>query len=169
MVRTKWTERFFTFDFPEGWIFNILERLQGTEARIKSMTDDLTSSQLQFRNDGWSIQEHVGHLLDLEALHEGRIDDFLNRKEILRAADMQNLKTGEANHNQRNFADIISEFHVSRSRFIKRLSELDDDTSHFRSLHPRLKVMVRPVDIAYFTAEHDDHHLATMRTLLNSL
>lgn len=30
MQRTKWTERKFTFDFPEGWLSNILERLRGT-------------------------------------------------------------------------------------------------------------------------------------------
>jgi hypothetical protein len=29
--------------------------------------------------------------------------------------------------------------------------------------------MMRPVDMAYFTAEHDDHHLASMRTLIEKI
>jgi len=26
---------------------------------------------------------------------------------------------------------------------------------------------MRPIDVAFFTAEHDDHHLATVREILN--
>ncbi|MFT4669296.1 MAG: hypothetical protein ACI9M9_001964 [Flavobacteriaceae bacterium] len=29
-------------------------------------------------------------------------------------------------------------------------------------MHPRLKVLMRPVDLLFFVAEHDDHHLATI-------
>jgi len=37
MQRAKWTDRKFTFDFPEGWLADILERLRGTEIRIQDM------------------------------------------------------------------------------------------------------------------------------------
>src|SRR5687768_15243098 len=98
MDRTKWTERKFTFDFPDGWIFNIIERLKGTTARLYWITATLSEEELTARPNGkWSIKEHIGHLTDLEELHEGRIDDFLARKEILRAADMSNAKTESAN------------------------------------------------------------------------
>lgn len=46
--RTKWTERKFTFDFPEGWLSNILERLRGTTPRIADMVLGLTEKQLSF-------------------------------------------------------------------------------------------------------------------------
>lgn len=169
MIRTKWTERKFSFDFPEGWIFNIMERLRGTIPRMTWMTFSLEEEDLVLKPEGkWSIKEHIGHLIDLEELHEGRIDDFLARKEILRAADMTNERTAQANHNERKLEELLSTFSMQRNRFISRLHELDEETSNFRSLHPRLQVMMRPVDVAYFTAEHDDHHLASMRTIVNA-
>ncbi|HET9486764.1 MAG TPA: hypothetical protein VFO54_04995, partial [Chryseosolibacter sp.] len=36
---------------------------------------------------------------------------------------------------------------------------LSDGECAMTSLHPRLNVMMNPVDLAYFDAEHDDHHL----------
>ena len=168
MTRTKWIERKFTFDFPEGWIFNIMERLRGTVPRITWLTFPLDEDVLTLKPDSkWSIKEHIGHLIDLEELHEGRIDDFMTRKEILRAADMTNIKTAQANHNERRLEELLSEFSIQRTRFISRLADLDEETTHFSSLHPRLQVMMRPVDMAFFTAEHDDHHLASMREVLN--
>ncbi|MCE3225647.1 MAG: DinB family protein [Bacteroidetes bacterium] len=167
MQRTKWTDRKFGLDIPEGWLPDIIERLYGTEIRIKAMTASLNDQQLSKKNgDAWSIKEHIGHLNDLEELHEGRIDDFLARKEMLRAADMQNVKTNQANHNKKSLDQLIKEFKSNRDRFISRLQKLDDETQQFKSMHPRLKVFMRPVDMAFFTAEHDDHHLASIRELL---
>lgn len=168
MKRTKWIDRTFSFDIPEGWIFNILERLNGTCARINEMTRNLTDDEASFRPTGkWSIKEHIGHLSDLEFLHLQRLEDFGARKEILSAADMGNAKTLEANHNEKDLTMLISDFSVVRSDLIKRFENMNDETMHFKSLHPRLKVMVKPVDIAFFIAEHDDHHLADIREILN--
>lgn len=167
--RTKWTERKFTFDFPEGWLSNILERLRGTTPRIADMVLGLTEEQLSFHPEGkWSIKEHIGHLADLEDLHDGRLDDFLQGKEILRAADMANTTTYEADHNTKNITDLIADFKTKRTAYIKRIESLDDKILKFKSSHPRLQTLVRPVDMAYFTAEHDDHHLADMREILNN-
>src|SRR5687768_12140372 len=167
MTRTKWIDRKFTFDFPEGWLFNIIERLRGTTARLYWISASLTEEQLIYQPDGkWSIKEHIGHLSDLEELHEGRIDDFLERKEILRAADMSNAKTESSNHNDKSLEELLSDFTRKRNQFVFRLKDLEDDTLTFTSKHPRLQVLMRPVDMAYFTAEHDDHHLASMRELI---
>jgi hypothetical protein len=167
MERTPWVERTFTFDLPAGWLADVLERLRGTPVRIAAMIDGLPTEHLTRRTNGaWSIQEHVGHLLDLEDLHDGRITDFLDRKEVLRAADMSNATTNAANHNDADIATLLLDFQQRRQELIRHLAALDDETQHFSALHPRLKVQVRPIDIAFFTAEHDDHHLATMRSLL---
>jgi hypothetical protein len=168
MQRTKWTERKFSFDFPVGWLPNILTRLRGTVARLNEMTLSLNDEDTSFKPAGkWSIKENIGHLSDLEELHEGRIDDFLAQKEILRAADMSNAKTFAADHNKKSMEQLIKEFSEKRKRFIARLEQLDDKTQNFKSLHPRLQVMMRPADVAYFTAEHDDHHLADIHEILS--
>ena len=170
MQQAKWTDRKFAFEYPDGWMPDILERLRGTHLRIQGFIRDVAHEQLIRSSNGkWSIQEHIGHLSDLEEIHDGRIDDFLQRKKILRAADMSNTKTNEAHHNERDVKDLLNEFDEKRNHFIQRLESLDAETLSGKALHPRLQVLMRPVDLAFFTAEHDDHHLASMRELKNML
>jgi hypothetical protein len=170
MQRTKWTDRKFSFDFPEGWMLNILERLKGTGARINGLIINLSDEELSSKPNGkWSIKEQVGHLSDLEELHDGRINDFIMRNEILRAADMSNAKTYEAKHNERSITELLEEFKNKRNLFASRLEKLDDETQSFKALHPRLQLKMRPVDMAFFTAEHDDHHLASIREILKQI
>ena len=60
MERTKWIERVFSFDFPEGILPNIIERLQGTELRLIEMTKGISEDDATFKPDGkWSIKEQV--------------------------------------------------------------------------------------------------------------
>jgi hypothetical protein len=48
------------------------------------------------------------------------------------------------------------------------LLSLTDEQLERAALHPRLKTPMRIVDLAYFVAEHDDHHLARVRELMQS-
>jgi hypothetical protein len=167
MLRTRWTERKFSFDFPEGILPNIIERLAGTTARLKELVMQLSEAEAAEKlATAWSIKEHIGHLGDLEELHDGRITDFLLRKPSLRAADMSNRKTYQSNHNKKSNEQLILEFSTRRNHFVKRLQLLDDELQCCKCMHPRLKILMRPVDVAYFTAEHDDHHLASIRELI---
>jgi uncharacterized damage-inducible protein DinB len=117
----------------------------------------------------WSVQEHAGHLLDLEELHIGRLDDFAEGRETLRAADMKNSKTYEANHNEARLGDILSAFRATRMEFVARIEGLDEDAVKKSALHPRLQVPMRLVDLVYFAAEHDDHHLASITIVAREL
>ena len=166
MERTKWVDRRFTFDAPEGWIYNILERLHGTPARIAEIVKGVAEDKLRNKPGGkWSIKEHIGHLYDLEALHEGRIYDFVMNQDTLRAADMSNAQTEASNHNNRSVDKLIHMFTERRLKLIERFISLDDATQMRKAMHPRLQVLMRPIDVAYFTAEHDDHHLRSIREL----
>lgn len=165
MPTLKWTARSFDFVFPAEMFPFILERLYGTAARITEITEFLSETQLTFKaGDTWSIKEHIGHLADLDELHEGRIDDYTNGLTVLRAADMQNKKTCEAHHNEKNIAVLIENFRKGRLHFIERLLKLDPQQT---AQHPRLQKPMRVVDMAFFVAEHDDHHLAIVRELIN--
>lgn len=145
---------------------NIVERLRGTPARLEDRVREL-SRELLTRRDGdkWSIQEHVGHLLDLGSLDLARLDDFEAERDILQAADLQNRKTYEANHNARSIESILEEFRGERSEFVRRLGGYDEAFITRAALHPRLTKM-RVIDFAYFVAEHDDHHFARITELL---
>jgi hypothetical protein len=49
--------------------------------------------------------------------------------------------------------------------FVRRLEALTDEEVAATALHPRLRQQMRVIDMAYFVAEHDDHHLATINEL----
>ncbi|MEP1096156.1 MAG: DinB family protein [Cyclobacteriaceae bacterium] len=167
MERTKWIERSFNFDFPEGILPNIIERLRGTAPRMQAMTDGMTDAQLSERfNEKWSIKEQIGHLVDLEDLHISRLEQMIARKPELTAADMANKKTEQASHNEKTIELLIEGFTSKRNAFVDLLESMDDETQRFSSLHPRLNIRMRPIDVAYFTAEHDDHHLASVREII---
>jgi hypothetical protein len=167
--RIKWIDRKFEFNQPAGLFPMTLERLRGAPIRLSHFTGNLPKTVLT-KKDGkaWSIQEHVGHLIDLEELHEGRIDDFLAGKTTLRAADMQNVKTNEANHNNADIKDLLYKFTRLRTNYIDRLEGLDEAILLRTSIHPRLNIPMRPVDMALFTAEHDDQHIAIIHELLSA-
>lgn len=166
----RWTDRRFTFDLPEALFPVVVERLRGTPARIEDKVRALSPTLLTKRDgDAWSIQEHIGHLLDLDELHSGRLDDFLAGAPVLRPADVKNPQTWEAHYNERPLAEILQAFRRERERFVARLDAWDPSLISRTSLHPRLKQPMRVLDMAFFTAEHDDHHLARMTELARKL
>jgi hypothetical protein len=121
------------------------------------------------RRDGsaWSAQEHAGHLSDLDDLHEKRLDQYIANMSILSPADMSNKKTNLANHNEKDIKEVLSQFHEARDSFMKKLEGIDDMVITRIAIHPRLNTEMRLVDMLYFMAEHDDHHLAIIRCLIN--
>ena len=162
----NWFDRQFTFDFPTGLFPCVLERLRGTPARLDELVNPLPGSVLAVRiNNGWSIQEHAGHLLDLEVLGEQRLVDYQNGASVLTAADLTNRKTNEANHNSASIRSILKEFRSTRNRLVGALEKLNEEDAGRTALHPRLNIPMRVIDWCYFVAEHDDHHLATIRAL----
>lgn len=165
--RIPWIERRFDFNFPAALHSEILERLRGTPARIAALVDSLAADVLTARNGNpWSIQENVGHLVTVEDLWLGRLDDYAKGAPELRAADMTNRKTHEAGHNDRPFEAVLTAFRRVRSTLVDRLERLAPDQFAQSALHPRLKQPMRVVDMMLFIAEHDDYHLARITELM---
>jgi uncharacterized damage-inducible protein DinB len=166
--RAEWFTRKFSFDFLPVWMYpNVVERVRGTPARLEDLTRALPHEILTRREDDkWSIQEHAGHLLDLEPLGMNRLDDYEAGRETLHAADMENRKTHEANHNAETIENILAAFRAERMEFVRRLDEYDEAFVQRIALHPRLKKEIRVLDLVYFIAEHDDHHLSRISELI---
>jgi uncharacterized damage-inducible protein DinB len=166
----RWFDRKFTFDLSVKMYPNVVERLRGTPARLEERVRPL-SKEVLTRRDGkaWSIQEHTGHLWDLEALGDGRLDEFEAGAKDLRPADLENRKTHEANHNANDIGKILKEFRAARARMVARLDGYDEAFIERTALHPRLRQPMRVVDLAFFMAEHDDHHLAVISRLIRLL
>ena len=149
---------------------SIIERLEGTPVRVKEKLKQIHTSLYKIKpDDKWSILEHVGHLVDLEPLWQGRLDDILDGKEELRPTDLQNTKTTEANHNGKQVVHLLSEFSSIREITVDKLKNLKEEEVFLSALHPRLKTPMRTIDLFTFVAEHDDHHLAKITELSRSI
>jgi uncharacterized damage-inducible protein DinB len=167
MTRTAWFERRFHFQLPPENHHDVVVRLMGTPLRVRELCRGLARPRATARCDGaWSIQENVGHLLDLEPLWTGRIDDLLGGAAVLRAADLQNRATHEAHHNDRELPALLEAFANARAAFMQRLRGLAATDFARSARHPRLDQPMRMIDHCVFVAEHDDHHLGRILQLL---
>jgi len=168
MGKWAWTGRKFSFDYPTTKWPDLLERVRGTPARIEERVRGLSKDVLTRRENGkgWSIQESIGHLIDLEDIHLRRIEEILAGKAVLVAADMSNRKTHEADHNAKDIRALLTELRAERASLVAQFEALSEADWGKSALHPRLQQPMRIVDIAYFTAEHDDYHLARVGELI---
>ena len=138
MTKWAWTERKFNFDYPSTKWPDLLERVRGTPARIEERVRGLSKDILTRRRDGkgWSIQENIGHLLDLEDIHLQRIEEILGGKAVLVAADMSNLKTHEADHNAKDIRTLCAELRSERAILVAQFDRLGESDWARASLHP---------------------------------
>ena len=97
----------------------------------------------------------------------GRLDDFEAGFDTLRAADLGNKKTYQAGHNADALAHILFEFREERAKLLRRFDSYDEAFACKSAWHPRLGKPMRVIDLAYFHAEHDDHHLAQITELIH--
>lgn len=165
-----WFDRKFTFENQSVSFEGLIERLSFTSLRIESKIKNLSERELSLSIDNkWSIKENIGHLNDLESLWYGRVYDIVSGKEIIREADLKNIKTHEAKHNDIPLKRLLQEFTSNRSKFVNSCKRNQEIAFSKSGLHPRLKKEMRIIDLMYFIAEHDDHHLATISYIVDTM
>jgi DinB superfamily len=173
-----WSERTFVYTRPLADVTVLIARVNGTSARledsirgieeriVKSRTPSVATTENLRPPLRWSPLDHAGHLLDVDELHSQRIKDFLNDKETLSPADPGNSKTEEEHYNRQPVDPILQRFRVGRSTMTNVLFGLPESAFEKRSKHPRTSEPIRLLDYVELIAEHDDHHLATIRELI---
>lgn len=166
MIRELWFERSFDFTLPVERFPSLIERLRGTPARLEERTRALPVAVLTaLHKDRWSVQENIGHLVDLEPLWLRRARQIFANESELAPTDLANRRTHEANHNARRLDDLLAEFRDLRGQFVALLLSADRATLERTALHPRLRTPLRLIDLMLFVADHDDHHLAAISEL----
>jgi uncharacterized damage-inducible protein DinB len=165
--QTPWFERKFNFSHTENIFPHIVERLRAAPERLREKVKLLPHEQLHAKPNGvWSVKENIGHLHDLEPLWMGRLEDILSGQTFLRATDLANAKTTQANHNAKKLSELLQEFEQARVATVARLELLSEKEIYLTALHPRLQTPMRTMDLFLFVAEHDDHHLSTVSQLI---
>ena len=166
MKKLAWFDRKFTFGMPVGMLPFFLERLAGTHARIEKKvagySDDILSNKL---NGKWSVKENIAHLAEVDEIALKRIDEMVKGISPMSPAVIQ---PGQ-DYNARSIQDVVSFFRKNRETNINRYRTLREEDLSKASLHPRLNVKMNPVDLAWFDAEHDDHHLVRITEILQSM
>jgi len=168
MIPIPWSQRVFDYGRSLDELPVLLERVQGTTARLSNLLARQPMAKLLHREEGkWSAMEHLGHLLALQERFEPRVDDFQQRLPKLCVINLQDQDPFIQGQRSRSLGDVLEEFRLKRLRFAYRV-----ETLHHRSLvhaayHQCQARAMRPMDMLLWIAEHDDHHLAIVRDLLN--
>ncbi|HUQ97274.1 MAG TPA: DinB family protein [Chitinophagaceae bacterium] len=165
-TQTPWWQRTFHFDFPVELFPVLFSRLEGTIFRLHHLLANADEEQCSISKKGWSIKQHVGHLADVEPMWWQRLTDMLTGQTYLTEGDSSNAKTELANHNENSLEVLANQFLVARQKLLETIYPFNADQLFQTAIHPRLLKQIRLIDLLFLIAEHDDHHLATISTLL---
>jgi uncharacterized damage-inducible protein DinB len=166
MTQTPWFQRSFPPITDDGLMPAIIERLDGTAARLRHKLSDPSIIFAPSKDGLWSIKKEVGHLIDLEPLWYGRMVQIINGEKELIVADLANTRTHETDHDSIEIHDLIDHFNLERKKLVAVLKNISDDALNHAGIHPRLGTPMKAIDLAYFVAEHDDHHMAKITELM---
>jgi hypothetical protein len=93
MHKTNWFDRTFPIIEDNGLLPGIIERLEGTPARLTEKVSKVTDDFNSGLDDKWSIKKEIGHLTDLEPLWYERLLQILDDNPDMKPADITNLRT----------------------------------------------------------------------------
>ena len=112
----KWTDRKFEFDSPVSVYTEQIHRLKNTPLVLEKLLKDIPKEILTKEPDeGWTIQQNAGHLISVDNLFIGRLDDYEKELEELRPADMTNEATEKMDYNTFDIKEILTRFNDRRN------------------------------------------------------
>jgi hypothetical protein len=162
MNEVPWFERNLVFEKPVEMLPYFLERLEGTVARIAQKVKSIDDSVLSIRfQDKWSIKQNIGHRAEVDEVANKRIDEM-----VAGIATMSPAVFEPQDYNSWPIERVLNFFRENREKNIIKFRSLSTDNLSKASMHPRLKVRMTPVDLAWFDAEHDDHHLVKISQII---
>jgi len=165
MHTIPWFERTLRFGLPKEMLPFYLERLLGTIVRIEKKVELLEDQVLTHRMNGkWSIKQHIGHLAEVDKVANTRIGEMLSGVPVMSPAVFE-----PQDYNPWPVKTIINYFRTTRLLNLETYSKVDSGDLLKSSIHPRLEVSMTPVDLAWFDAEHDDHHLVKINEIIFTL
>lgn len=168
MMANKWFDRKWDFHLGAGHYCPLLCRLQNTPKELVEITGTVSVSDSALKpSNKWSVNENVGHLLLLEPLWRKRFQEIVERKPEISPADLSNTATGTANFNAVSLKKLSNDFFSERNETITFLDRLGKEDLLCSSIHPRLQQPMSVIDLMYFVAEHDQHHLNTILNMIN--
>jgi DinB superfamily len=162
MKRMDWFQRSFTFGLPKVMLPFYLERLEGSiyriEAKVKGVDEKILSEKY---NDKWSVKQNIGHLAEVDQVGNKRLHEMVSGVAVLSPAVFE-----PQDYNPWPIEKVVALFRQTRMANLAGYKKLNDSDVLKGSMHPRLQVRLTPVDLAWFDAEHDDHHLVKISDII---
>jgi hypothetical protein len=162
MKTLNWFDRTFTFGLPATMLPFYLERLEGSiyriEAKVKGVSDNVLSEKY---NGKWSIKQNIGHLAEVDLVTNKRIDEMRSDVETLSPAVFE-----PKDYNPWPIGKVVAFFREARQSNLDKYKNIPESDLLKGSIHPRLKVKMTPIDLAFFDAEHDDHHILKISDII---
>jgi len=166
MANSKWFDREFDLSFGPNRYAAIYDQLKDAPERLRRATAGVSEGAAAEKPGGkWSIKEQVAHLSVMEPLWRTRFLDIKDRKPTLTVADLTNSATTDGGFNALPMEGLLQRFETQRAETLRLLDSIDALDTASTSLHPRLKQPMRIIDLAYFVAEHDDHHITVIKEM----
>jgi hypothetical protein len=160
-----WFERKLKFGYSKELLPFFLERLEGTIVRIQSKVKHLEDKILSEKINGkWSIKQNIGHLAEVDEIANKRLDEMVKGISPMSPAVFE-----PQDYNPWPIEKVVEFFKTNRLKNLKKYQSLVEGDLLKSSLHPRLNVQMTPVDLAWFDAEHDDHHLVKINEIISIL
>lgn len=164
MSTLPWFERNLKFGLPKEMLPFYLERLEGTIVRIQAKVKGVNDKTLSEKYHGkWSVKQHIGHLAEVDEVANKRLDEM-----VAGVSPMSPAVFEPQDYNYWPIEEVVELLKRNRQKNLKKYESLAEADLVKSSLHPRLHVLMTPVDLAWFDAEHDDHHLVSINTILRS-
>jgi len=166
MAKTAWFDRKFKFGYEAGMLPFFLERLHGSIARLQQKTHGVPDAVLSTMLDGkWSIKQNIGHLAEVDEIANQRLAQIVAGVSPMAPAVVQPGR----DYNAMSIDDLLEYFRSSRTKNLGNFTAMREEDFTRTSIHPRLQVPLSVVDIAYFDAEHDDHHIVRINEIIAAL
>jgi len=162
-----WFERTFTFNLSKDHFDQLLNRLLAFPFLLHQViTHSPIAIPVVTNSKKWSVQENIGHLFLLEQLWLTRFQEIKDEKEHMMIADLNNTATSTSAFNTMSVEQIYTSFEQARAKTIIWLNEISEEDLQKQSIHPRLHKPMNIIDLMYFVAEHDEHHLHAIQAYL---
>lgn len=143
----------------------LIDNLSDTPAELQALLENYQPSSSN--DDEWGPREIVAHLVDIEVLSRGRINEILERPgAYLKAIDQEKL-AAEHDYGSADLQQSLDTFASERAETLSRLMNLALRDWEQTGIHQeRGEVSVE--DLAESLVNHDAEHLATIRRLTSS-
>ncbi len=107
----------------------------------------------------WSIQTHAGHLLTMESLWIGRLDDYFLERPALRPWNGTNADTEAAQFDLQNISQILDDLESIRTAHVNMIKQNLEILSPRNCLHESSGKQMSFLEHLQWIVDHDHKHL----------